>query len=78
MAENNREVAQLLFSKQSEIEPVTESNREADSERVRKLARMQALRNTDGGIEKPQTLMVRIIHHSNRGSKCKRVLNAMK
>jgi len=71
MAENNREVAQLLFSKQSEIEPVTESNREADSERVRKLARMQALRNTDGGIEKPQTLMVRIIHHSKRGVNAK-------
>ncbi|XP_045161165.2 nephrocystin-4-like isoform X2 [Mercenaria mercenaria] len=57
VAENNREVAALLFSKREEIEPVTESHREADSERQRKLARMQALRNQDGGIEKPQTLM---------------------
>ncbi|KAH3821253.1 hypothetical protein DPMN_123015 [Dreissena polymorpha] len=57
MAESNREVAAMLFSKQPEIEPITESNREVDSERQRKLARMAALRNQEGGIDKPQTLM---------------------
>jgi hypothetical protein len=64
VAENNRDVASLLFSKREELEQVTESNREADSERQRKLARMAALRNLDGGIEKPQTLMVCV---QNRG-----------
>ncbi|WAR15221.1 NPHP4-like protein, partial [Mya arenaria] len=57
LAENNREVAALLFSKHTELETVTESNREADSERQRKLARMAAIRNMEGSIEKPQTLM---------------------
>ncbi|KAL4221030.1 Nephrocystin-4 [Mactra antiquata] len=57
VAENNRDVAALLFSKRDEVEPVSESNREADSEKQRKLSRMQALRNIEGGIEKPQTLM---------------------
>lgn len=57
VAEHNPEVAQMLFSKREEHEHVTESSREADSERKRKLARMQALRNVEGGIEKPQTLM---------------------
>ena len=41
-----------MIEKREELEQVTESNREADSERQRKLARMAALRNLDGGIEK--------------------------
>ena len=58
VAENNREVAALLFSKHENIEPIQESNREADSEKQRKLARMQAIRNLQGGPDDPKTLMV--------------------
>ena len=58
VAENNREVAALLFSKHEPVEPVSESNREGDSERQRKLARMQAIRNIQGGPDEPKTLVV--------------------
>ena len=59
LAENNREVSELLFSKHEQhVEPVTESNREGDSERQRKLARMQALRNKQHGPDEAQTLVV--------------------
>ena len=52
----------MLFSKHEQhVEPVTESKREGDAERQRKLARMQAIRNIQGGPDEPQTLMVRVV-----------------
>ena len=59
LAEHNREVSGMLFSKHEQhVEPVAESNREGDAERQRKLARMQAIRNKQGGPDEAQTLMV--------------------
>ena len=58
LAETNQELASLLFTRKESVAPLEESNREADSEKKRKLARMQAVRAQQGIENVPQSLLV--------------------
>ena len=58
IAESNREVASLLHSHQDQTVPERDTNREGDSEKLRKLSRMEAIRQKEGIDNKFNTIMV--------------------
>ncbi|XP_052081503.1 nephrocystin-4-like isoform X3 [Mytilus californianus] len=57
ITESNREVAALLHSHQDQVIPERDNNREGDSEKLRKLSRMEAVRQKEGIDNKFNTVM---------------------
>ncbi|CAG2201703.1 NPHP4 [Mytilus edulis] len=57
ITESNREVAALLHSHQDQVIPERDNNREGDSEKLRKLSRMEAVRQKEGIDNKFNTIM---------------------
>ena len=60
IADSNREVASLLHSHQDQTVPERDTNREGDAEKLRKLSRMEAIRQKEGIDNKFNTIMVQL------------------